>query len=535
MNSRSLLLAASILPVTWTATGGTITSDGLYTAGGVPGAYHVVAASGAVADTAAVCIDAASSLVLSDDAESLDPTDTHAVTATVTTTCEAIDATIEVTWSSTATGVATVASTGTQSATVTAVAAGRASIIATAGTRKDTLAVCVRTTYGVDVTPATLSLAPAGTGGLTAAVTDCDAAIADAVTWASRATSVATVASTGDQTATVTGVAAGQVYVVATKSGVSDSALVTVSAASSIPYAPAPPPSLRTVNVSSYTQLVNAMNAALPGDSIHLAPGTYQGSIQLPCGKGGTAAHPIVVVGPRTAIIRGPGRASSGYALRIRGPYWYFKGITVRAAQFTVAAEQCSGSPRPTNLVFDSLAVDSAGQNGYVIRDADGTYLQKGTLKHVGLSQFRWLEGVYVGHSSDAGQMSDSVRVLGMTFGPGIVQEHIDVKGLSADRSTGGLVQGNTFDATGTLFVSDPASNGVVSDQGGSGWRYIANTITNVNSANLSGFFFFTSVNPHASDNSVTLTSGLYGYRVLSPVTNPDLCTNNTGTKNYTC
>jgi hypothetical protein len=472
--------------------------------------------------------------VLSDDAESLDPTDTHAVTATVTTTCEAVDATIEVTWASTATGVATVASTGTQSATVTAVAAGRASIIATAGTRKDTLAVCVRTTYGVDVTPAALSLAPAGTGGLTAAVTDCDAAIADAVTWASRATSVATVASTGDQTATVTGVAAGQVYVVATKSGVSDSALVTVAAASSIPYAPAPPPSLRTVNVSSQSALVTAMNAALPGDSIHLAPGTYSGGVQLPCGRGGTAAHPIVVVGPRTAIIRGSSR-SLGFALRVRGPYWYVKGLTVRNAQFVVSIEPCTGSASPIGGVFDSLWVDSAGQNGYVLWRGHKTYIQKGVLRHVGISTIDFKEGIYIGHSRDATMQSDSVRVLGMAFGPGIVQEHIDVKGLSGGRSTGCLVQGNTLDATGTVYVATPSNNGVISDQGASGCRYIANTITNVNSANLSGFFFFTSVNPHASDNSVTLTSGLYGYRVLSPVTNPDLCTNNTGTKNYTC
>jgi hypothetical protein len=188
--------------------------------------------------------------------------------------------------------------------------------------------------------------------------------------------------------------------------------------------------------------------------------------------------------------------------------------------------------------VFDSLLVDSAGQSAYTIQYGHKTYIQKGIVRHTGLV-YDYAEGIYIGSGSSTAGQSDSVRVLGMTLGPGIRDEHVDAKGYGGVSSIGCLVQGNTSDATGSEYNApgDPgsATNGVYADQGASGCRWISNTITGVNSSLLSGFFFYRSVNPHASNNSVTLISGYYGYRVLSPVTNPDLCTNNTGTKNYTC
>jgi hypothetical protein len=45
------------VPVTFTATGGTITSSGLYTAGSSPGSFRVVAKSGTLADTSAITIN----------------------------------------------------------------------------------------------------------------------------------------------------------------------------------------------------------------------------------------------------------------------------------------------------------------------------------------------------------------------------------------------------------------------------------------------------------------------------------------------
>jgi hypothetical protein len=44
--------------VSFSATGGTISSDGVYTAGSVPGTFRVIARSGALADTSAVTVTA---------------------------------------------------------------------------------------------------------------------------------------------------------------------------------------------------------------------------------------------------------------------------------------------------------------------------------------------------------------------------------------------------------------------------------------------------------------------------------------------
>src|SRR6185312_7432545 len=44
------------VPVVFTATGGTVTSNGLFTAGTTAGTFRVIATSGAVADTSAVTV-----------------------------------------------------------------------------------------------------------------------------------------------------------------------------------------------------------------------------------------------------------------------------------------------------------------------------------------------------------------------------------------------------------------------------------------------------------------------------------------------
>jgi hypothetical protein len=72
---------------------------------------------------------------------------------------------------------------------------------------------------------------------------------------------------------------------------------VTVAATTTPPPPPGSgtelPPALRTVNVATSTQLANAVAAALPGDHIVLADGSYSGPGDLT--RAGTEANPIVV------------------------------------------------------------------------------------------------------------------------------------------------------------------------------------------------------------------------------------------------
>jgi hypothetical protein len=410
----------------------------------------------------------------------------------------------------------------------------------------DTATVTVSTTapatlVSISVRPGSATLATGATQRFAVSGTLSDGTTnTPAVTWTVTGGSI-----TEDGLYTA-GSQAGTYRAVATSGNdLADTATVTVTAPASeppppppptgsLPFAPAPPPATRVVNVSTQSQLLAAVSNSQPGDHIVLASGTYVGGVQMACGDGGTAQRPLVITGPRSAVIDVNG---GGYGFRVRGPYVQIRGVTIRDAQFGVFVEQCAGSAEPTDVVLDGLDIGPVRQNGIVLRNAHRAYVQRGKIHDV--SGANWTEGIYIGHSSDPGQMSDNVRVLGMAMGPGIRQEHIDVKGLSARRSTGCLIQGNTFDATGTQFVEYPASNGVISDQGASGCQYVDNTIVNINSTGLSGFFFYTAVRPTAQGNVVAAganrISGAYGYRVASPVTDPKIYCDNEGTRNVSC
>jgi hypothetical protein len=228
--NRYTLAAASVAGF-WSATGGTITPTGLYTADTVPGAYWVAFDSAGLHDTAEVRVcGAEQTLTLDDDYEELAIAGTHDLTATITSTCS--DTLTElVTWTSRNAAIASVASTGDLTATVTAVDTGYTYIVASAASvvPRDSILICVLHGLGIDVSPATLSVAPTTAGTLTATVTRCGTAVDSAVTWVSRTPAVATVTTPG-ATTTVTGVTAGTSWVVADEgsTGVKDSALVTV-------------------------------------------------------------------------------------------------------------------------------------------------------------------------------------------------------------------------------------------------------------------------------------------------------------------
>jgi len=138
-----------------------------------------------------------------------------------------------VTWSSSATGVATVNSSGV----VTGVAAGNATVSATTvdgGFRSPSIITVTSgsgtvATTGVSVSPTSASVAVGGTTTLTATVSPSNASN-KSVTWSSSNTSVATVNSSG----VVTGVAAGNATVTATtvSGGYKASSAITVTTGS---------------------------------------------------------------------------------------------------------------------------------------------------------------------------------------------------------------------------------------------------------------------------------------------------------------
>ena len=155
-----------------------------------------------------------------------------------------------VTWASSATSVATVSSAGL----VTAAGNGTATITATAGSASGTATVTVaQEVSAVTVSPAADSLVERDTLRLAAEATDANShAVAGAeFSWSSGDTAVAVV----DATGLVTGVAAGEVEITATTSGVTGRAALVVAA-------PAP----TTVAITPDTVALAAL-----GDTVRLA------------------------------------------------------------------------------------------------------------------------------------------------------------------------------------------------------------------------------------------------------------------------
>ncbi len=209
--------------VTWTATGGSITSAGVFTAGSTAGSFTVTAKSVAdptKSDSATVTIQAPVQVTVSPKSVTLAPNGTQTFTASVTGSSNT-----SVTWSATggtitSSGVFTAGSTaGTFSVTATSVADN---------TKSDTAQVTINQVVSVVVSPTSASLQPGQTKQFTATVSGTSNT---AVTWTATG---GTISSSGLYTA---GQTAGNFSVTATsaadssKSGSAGVQITTVTTA----------------------------------------------------------------------------------------------------------------------------------------------------------------------------------------------------------------------------------------------------------------------------------------------------------------
>lgn len=82
------------------------------------------------------------------------------------------------------------------------------------------------------------------------------------------------------------------------------------------------------VNVSDEAQLVQAIDNAMPGDEIVLAPGLYEVDQVLRCDNPGTAAEPIVVRSQELGEARIRFDTVEGF--KVSAPHWHFENLDVR-------------------------------------------------------------------------------------------------------------------------------------------------------------------------------------------------------------
>ncbi|MEZ0076406.1 discoidin domain-containing protein [Planotetraspora sp. GP83] len=216
-----------------------------------------------------------------------------------------------------------------------------------------------------------------------------------------------------------------------------------------------------TVDVSTASQLVNALTNAQPGQTIRLAAGEYHGAFVTQ--RAGTASAPITLTGPANAVLvnDGPlgdapscpapgGGWDSGYGLWLYGaPYWKLTGFTVKDSKKGIVLDNSH------HVTIDGVYVHHVEDEGVHFRrsSSDGV-IQNSKITDTGLVQPGYGEGVYIGSANSnwtcqgntgGVDRSDRVKVLNNRIGPNVAAEHIDVK----EGTFSGLIQGNTFNGTG--------------------------------------------------------------------------------------
>ncbi len=232
-------------------------------------------------------------------------------------------------------------------------------------------------------------------------------------------------------------------------------ALLGCSKKSSAPSTPVPPPVAppvvvvpdRTVNVSTAAQLKAALLDAKPGDEIMLADGIYKGKFVITSNVSGTAAKPVVLKGSRHAVLDAES-IQTGYVLHLQANYWRIKGITLTNGLKGLMTDGANYN------IIDSIKVHTIGDEAiHLRRFSSHNTIQYVEVSNIGLKTPDYGEAIYIGsaksnwatYTNGNPDKCDSNRILNNKLGPGVTAECIDVK----EGTTGGLIKGNYFDATG--------------------------------------------------------------------------------------
>jgi hypothetical protein len=206
-------------------------------------------------------------------------------------------------------------------------------------------------------------------------------------------------------------------------------------------------PTSRVVNVATAAQLTSAINDALPGDSIALAPGTYNGRWTIT--RSGTVDARITLSGPRSAILQGPDLTGTGVYLN-GADYWTLSGFTVNKSLASV--EMKNGANWNKAI---SLDVNGPGEAGVVVKqNSSHTVISGNEIHNTGMSSAQFGEGVYIGTTeaqwvNGIPDHSDSNEV----YGNHVYSTTADGIQFMAG-TTGTIVRKNTIDGAGMVAIA---------------------------------------------------------------------------------
>ncbi|MEU0040429.1 right-handed parallel beta-helix repeat-containing protein [Streptomyces sp. NPDC006333] len=210
----------------------------------------------------------------------------------------------------------------------------------------------------------------------------------------------------------------------------------------------------QTIEVATAAQLKSALTSAAPGDTIHLADGTYTGNFKTTTVA--TSGSRITLTGSSKAVLT----AGGGYGLHLNGAsYWTVRGVTVTGGQKGIMIDSAKG------VVVDSVTVHGLDMEGVHFRNSstDGV-IRNSRIYDTGNDGRGMGEGVYVGTAGGTSDKSDRIEITGNTIGPDVGGENVDIK----EGTTGARITGNTFDGSGLTGANfddswvDVKGNGVL-------------------------------------------------------------------------
>jgi len=214
----------------------------------------------------------------------------------------------------------------------------------------------------------------------------------------------------------------------------------------------------RTITCSTTAQIQSALKNAIAGDTIIIKAGTYTGSTSTSgnsssffySSKSGTSSAKIILKSESAsspAVLAGTGY-DVGYTFYLTGNYWEIRDVKFKNAKNGIMLDNANN-----NLLYN-LEVYNIGQEGVHFRDGSSNNVaDKCYVHHTGKTKPEYGEGFYVGSDytkwTDNGgsyiKECDNNNIKNSKMGPYCYAEPIDIK----EGSTGTIVEGNTFDATG--------------------------------------------------------------------------------------
>ena len=313
---------------------------------------------------------------------------------------------------------------------------------------------------------------------------------------------------------------------------------INFASAQTAPVASCPTTYTREIPVRNPSELQTALTNAKPGDLISLTDGVYSGRFTI--SVSGSASQPIAICGSANAILDG-GSTKSGYGFHIKNAnYITLSGFSIRNSQKGIMVN--GGN---YNTLAD-LQIYSLGHEAVHFR-AFSSYntIRDSVIHDTGRRDTKYGEGVYIGsaqsnwctYTACKPDKSDYNKVLGNTIGPNITAEEVDIK----EGTTGGLVQGNTFNGIGMIasaassWVNVKGNGYAISQNTGasstkngfsnhvivSGWGNNNTFSENVANVLASGYGFW--IDPSSSgnvvkcDNQVTNAASGFANRVCTP------------------